>query len=189
MRWGPVARAAPFVVYPLIVYLALEHVEVRYLGLALLFVLLLRYRGSARRLARGMDRWSGMMLIVVACFVGAVWWSNDELLLRLYPALLNGVALVFFGHTLFYPPSMIERFARLQGNSLSAESVRYTERVTWVWCGFFLGNGLAAAYTALYSTREVWALYNGLLAYCLMGVLFAGEWLVRRRYISREPAP
>jgi uncharacterized membrane protein len=189
MRWGPVVRAAPFVVYPLIVYFALEHFQARYLGIALLFVLLLRYRGRARRLASGMDRWTWIMVIIVSSFAGAVWWSNDELLLRMYPALLNVIGLMFFGHTLLYPPSMVERFARLQGNALSADGVRYTERVTWVWCAFFLCNGLAATYTALYSTREVWVLYNGLLAYCLMGVLFAGEWLVRRRFIARESAP
>lgn len=189
MRWGPVVRAAPFVVYPLIVYFALEHVQARYLGIALLFVLLLRYRGRARWLASGMNRWTWGIAIAASCFAAIVWWSNDELLLRMYPALLNVIGLMFFGHTLLYPPSMIERFARLQGNALSADGVRYTERVTWVWCAFFLCNGLAATYTALYSTREVWVLYNGLFAYCLMGVLFAGEWLVRRRFISRESAP
>lgn len=189
MRWGPVVRAAPFVVYPLIVYFALEHVQAKYLGIALLFVLLLRYRGRARRLASGMNRWAWGIAIAASCFAAIVWWSNDELLLRMYPALLNVIGLMFFGHTLLYPPSMIERFARLQGNALSADGVRYTERVTWVWCAFFLCNGLAATYTALYSTREVWVLYNGLFAYCLMGVLFAGEWLVRRRFISRESAP
>jgi uncharacterized membrane protein len=33
----------------------------------------------------------------------------------------------------------------------------------------------------MYTSLEVWALYNGLLAYLLMGAMFAGEWLVRRK--------
>jgi uncharacterized membrane protein len=45
---------------------------------------------------------------------------------------------------------------------------------------FLLCNGAIALYTALVSSREVWALYNGLIAYGLMGAMFAGEWLVRR---------
>ncbi|WP_223486976.1 hypothetical protein [Stenotrophomonas indicatrix] len=28
---------------------------------------------------------------------------------------------------------------------------------------------------------DVWMLYNGMLAYVMMGLLFGGEWLVRRR--------
>ena len=57
----------------------------------------------------------------------------------------------------------------------------YTRRVTQVWCGFFVFNGSLALLTALYASDGVWMLYNGLLAYVLMGILFAGEWLVRQR--------
>ncbi len=58
---------------------------------------------------------------------------------------------------------------------------RYTRRVTQVWCGFFVLNGGLALCTALWASDAGWALYNGLVAYVLMGLLFAGEWLVRRR--------
>jgi uncharacterized membrane protein len=49
-----------------------------------------------------------------------------------------------------------------------------------VWCGFFILNGCMAAWTAFAASRETWALYNGLISYLLMGVLFAGEWVFRR---------
>ena len=42
-------------------------------------------------------------------------------------------------------------------------------------------TGSLALLTALYASDRAWMLYNGLLAYVMMGVLFAGEWLVRRR--------
>ena len=57
----------------------------------------------------------------------------------------------------------------------------YTRKVTQVWCGFFVLNGGLALGTALWASDATWALYNGLIAYGLMGVLFAGEWVVRRR--------
>jgi uncharacterized membrane protein len=60
-------------------------------------------------------------------------------------------------------------------------AVIYTRRVTGVWCGFFVLNGSLALATALWASNQVWALYNGLLAYVMMGALFGGEWLVRRR--------
>ena len=57
-----------------------------------------------------------------------------------------------------------------------------TRTVTKVWCGFFVANGLAALGTALWASPKVWSLYNGVVAYLLMGVLFAGEYLVRLRF-------
>ena len=47
------------------------------------------------------------------------------------------------------------------------------------------GNN-GALYTALYADMKIWALYNGLIAYLLMGALFAGEYLVRLRVKARE---
>lgn len=188
MRWGLVIRTAPFVVYPLVVYVALEYVEAKYLGVVLLALLALRHRGATRRLINGLSAPGWIALALVSLFAFAVWWFNNELLLRTYPALLNLFGLSVFAYTLYNPPSMIERFARLHDDALSAATIRYTERVTWVWCGFFVLNGTIAAYTAVYATRELWALYNGFIAYCLMGALFLGEWLVRRHFVTREAA-
>ncbi len=59
--------------------------------------------------------------------------------------------------------------------------MRYTRQVTGVWCGFFVVNAAIAVWTAVSASREIWALYNGFIAYIAMGTLFAGEWLLRRR--------
>jgi uncharacterized membrane protein len=93
--------------------------------------------------------------------------------------------LLLFGLSLVYPPSMAERFARVSEPELAPYGVRYTRHVTQVWCVFFVGNGAVATYTALYASREIWAWYNGLIAYLLMGILFAGEWLFRRCFHAR----
>ena len=44
------------------------------------------------------------------------------------------------------------------------------------------GSGVSATAAALarYADLESWAFYNGLLAYALIGSLFALEWLLRR---------
>lgn len=186
MRWASALRTVPLVVYPVIVYVALQYVDAKYLGAALLAVLLLRHRRQARGVAQGLGPVAAGVLGVMALFAAAVWWRNDEILLRMYPALLNLSGLAMFGYTLRFAPSMVERFARLQQDPLPAGAARYTRRVTWLWCGFFLINSFIAGYTALFATREVWVLYNGLIAYGLMGILFVGEWLVRRRFIAAE---
>ena len=62
---------------------------------------------------------------------------------------------------------------------LPEAGVRYTRTVTWVWCGFFAVNAGIALWTALATSLETWALYNGLISYGLMGLLLGGELLVR----------
>ena len=46
---------------------------------------------------------------------------------------------------------------------------------------FFIANGLLALATALWASDAVWALYNGAIAYGLIGLMFAVECLVRQR--------
>jgi uncharacterized membrane protein len=53
--------------------------------------------------------------------------------------------------------------------------VRYTRRLTQLWSGFFLVNGVFSAYTALYWPRQAWSLYNGAIAYAVVGVLLVAE--------------
>ncbi|MBL4621504.1 MAG: hypothetical protein JKY89_03820, partial [Immundisolibacteraceae bacterium] len=49
----------------------------------------------------------------------------------------------------------------------------------------FMVNGSIAAMLALYGSLEMWTLYNGFIAYLLIGILFGGEFLVRQ-YIKRR---
>ena len=76
------------------------------------------------------------------------------------------------------------RIARLSQADLPPSGVIYTRHVTQAWCGFFVVNA-AVAIVTVFASREAWLLYNGFLAYLLMGALFAGEWLVRLRVRRR----
>jgi uncharacterized membrane protein len=49
------------------------------------------------------------------------------------------------------------------------------------WCGFFIVNGSIAALTASVGSDRQWAVYNGGLAYLLMGVFAGDEYLIRLR--------
>jgi uncharacterized membrane protein len=160
--------------YPLVVYLSLGHFEPRWLSL-LLFAL-----AALRALTTRQPVWwvAALGTGVLALVATAV---NQSLPLKLYPALVNAVMLVIFATSLRFPPSAVERLARLSEPELPPFAVVYTRHVTQVWCGFFILNGGLALVTALWASDQVWAFYNGLLAYVMMGVLFAGEWLVRRR--------
>jgi uncharacterized membrane protein len=67
---------------------------------------------------------------------------------------------------------------------LPQKATPYCQKVTIIWVCFFIINGGIACYTALYSTLKVWALYNSLISYCLMGALFFGEFLYRKFYLK-----
>ncbi len=97
-----------------------------------------------------------------------------------YPVLVNLMMLAVFGGSLFAGQTVIEKLARLQQPDLPEKAVRYTRRVTQVWCVFFIINGTLAALLARLGRYDWWAVYTGVIAYVLMGMLFAGEWLYRK---------
>ena len=158
--------------YPLAIYFGMGRFEPRWLALLLLALAVLR--ALLAREAMWLVAAVGAALLVAVSML-----SNDGLPLKLYPVLVNAAMLAVFATSLRHPPSAIERLARLSEPDLPASAVAYTRRVTQIWCGFFVVNGGIALYTAVYSSDAIWALYNGLIAYVLMGVLFLGEWLVR----------
>ncbi|MEM1231036.1 MAG: hypothetical protein AAGI15_10900 [Pseudomonadota bacterium] len=108
--------------------------------------------------------------------------------LMFYPVLLSLGAAVYCAYTLRYPPSAIEQLARRTGMDVDATGARYTRGVTWLWLGFFGVNAAIAAWIAVRGDTALWSLYNGLLSYLLVGVLFAGEWLFRGFYRRRLEA-
>ncbi len=75
--------------------------------------------------------------------------------------------------------------ARLREPVLPEIAIVYTRQVTKVWCLFFMLNGLVAASLTLWAPLSWWTLYNGLIAYALMGLLFFIEWLIRQKVRGR----
>ena len=167
--------------YPLVVYLALGHVSPRWI--ALLVVALALARAAVTRESFWLVAAALAGVLAIASALGDQWGP-----LKLYPALVNLVLFGLFATSLWRGPSVVERLARLREPDFPPAAVAYTRRVTQVWCGFFVVNGLAAAGTALWASAGVWALYNGLLSYAAMGLLMGGEWLVRRRVRARIAA-
>lgn len=162
------------IAYPFAVYFGIRYFEPWKIAAALIGVLTLRQ-------ALGAGQVPGGRLIGLAAlgFCAVAVWRNDLITLRFYPVVVSGAMLGLFGWSLIHPPTVIERLARLSHPDLPPSGVLYTRHVTQVWCGFFLLNGGIALSTALWSSFEVWSLYNGLIAYLLMGILFCGEYWVR----------
>lgn len=175
------------VAYPLLVYYGLVHWSPRQVaGLvlgALGLLAILRWRGLDRRRAR-----SALGPIVPAVALAIVTaMTGDARALLAAPVLISLALLVTFAASL--RPGrmpMVERFARLQeGDRLPAHAVPYCRRVTQVWVVFFACNAAIAAALAVAGSQAWWALYTGGIAYALIGIIFAVEFLVRRVRTAR----
>ncbi len=175
-----VVLSVALVCYPLMIYLGLEKLPWKSvaLGILVLFVLrILLLRGSGVQMLKRMGLPAAVCGLVLTSASLAL---GDETALLWYPVLVSTCGLFVFGWTLFFPPSMIESFARLAEPDLPDEAVPYTRKVTMIWCLFFIANGIVALMTVLSGDRALWALYNGLLSYICMGLLFGGEWVYRK---------
>lgn len=167
------------VLYPFAVYFGLGHFAPWQFALLLGGLWLARVLTGEKRPD---SLWMAAFAIGFSVLLGVV---DSPVLLRWYPVLISAFLLCLFGMSLIYGPPIIERMARLSHPEMSEVALRYTRTVTKVWCLFFLGNGLIAAALTLWAPLSWWMLYTGLISYGLMGLLFAGEWLVRQRVRGR----
>lgn len=187
MRLLSLLAGGGLLAYPIAVYWGLTH----WGGSTLIVILLLAF---ALRLLPGVApvrEWLllgrllacvGLLLTALSALFSAQHW------LLYYPVAVSLALLCLFGWSLTQPMSLVERLARLQEPELPLAGVRYTRTVTRVWCGFFVINGGLAAATVWHGDLALWSLYNGLVSYLLMGLLMAGEYLVRRRVKRRFAA-
>lgn len=187
---APVAalQALLLLAYPLLVYFALDFASPRAIALCTLALVAARAALLARARLAALARVFAPIGVAfaVTSLVSLIW--NNELWLLLAPALQNLTLFGAFALSFARRETAIEILARAQVGELSAEEVTYCRRVNALWCSFLAANSATCAAVALFASREVWALYTGVIAYALLGVLFAGEYVYRhwrfRRYVG-----
>ena len=175
-------------VYPFVVFYGLAEFSIRWVSFILLLLfairlLILRKSSSIKNNSAQVlgPKTSKVISVLVLSFLLCSFLFNIEVGLLFYPVIINSALALIFSYSLVNPPPIIERLARLTQADLPDHAVIYTRTVTKVWLGFFILNGLVACYTALFTSLQTWTIYNGLIAYCLMALLFTGEYLVRLR--------
>lgn len=165
--------------YPFLIWFSADYFQPRTLALGLAGLFLLRFWMHMSAKADG----EAEARLILACafflLLGAL--VNDTAWLLAYPVFVSLLFFAVFAFSLFHPPTVVERLARLEFPDLPAHGVAYTRRVTQIWSGFFLSNASISTLTILYGDPWLWSLYNGCIAYVLMGLLMAAEMLVRRK--------
>ena len=106
------------------------------------------------------------------------WVGNDSQATLILPVLINLILFVFLAIDFIRRPS--SSVSPGCEPDLPASGVAYAQGDAGM-ARVFLLNGLLALITAVIGNVELWSLYNGFIAYLLMGLLFAGEFLVRRQ--------
>jgi uncharacterized membrane protein len=179
-RVAGAAAVVLLVLYPFAAYLSFRSLRPGWLAGLLIAASLLRLLAAG---ASGTPLSGSFLLVPVGGIALALWSllraTPDAMLY--YPVLVNAALLAVFGYSLLRPPTVIERIAQVTDAPRTPEGIRYTRRVTIAWVVFFLVNGGIALYTALLTSLNTWALYNGFIAYLLIAALFGGEWLIRGR--------
>ena len=139
--------------------------------------------------------WKALASPVLFFAAGALCFLTDEsIFLKFYPVAVDLLLLIVFGSTLFFEPNIIFRFATLADKSIKGsfhekQVEKYCRKVTYVWCTFFIFNGIVASITVFAdkifgitpeNADRIWSLYNGGISYILIGTLFAAEFIVRK---------
>ena len=189
---GKVFFTAISVLYPLIVYCGLEYwgLSPRRLSivlLALAFYHFLNFTQSKSHAERG--RTAIFVVLIIVCALVA-FCADNILFVKFYPVLVNLSLLAFFAFTLFHGETFAFRMACLADKSLmlspSLNAVRrYCRKVTFSWCIFFSVNAFIALLTVFVGSDKIWSLYNGLISYILIGIVFTVEYLVRKMVQSK----
>lgn len=176
------AISAAALVYPFAVYLSVGHVEPYWLAIALCTLSFVRAALMRDKL------WALIGSVTAVLSAASLYTGHSWQMLKLYPVVVNLAFFLVFAASVFHPPTVIERIARVTEPMLPMAAVRYTRNVTLVWCAFFVLNGAVALATVLWASDAVWTLYNGFLSYVAMALLLGVEWLVRPRMKARFEA-
>jgi uncharacterized membrane protein len=128
--------------------------------------------------------WGKALALVAFVLGGASLLLRAPNFVYFYPVMVNAVLLSVFVSSLYRPQTIVEKIARLKDPRFSDLEIPYARKVTLAWALFFAINGCVAFATVLLEDKLYWSIYNGAISYALMGLMFAGEFYYRKRYIK-----
>ena len=106
-------------------------------------------------------------------------------MLLYYPVLVNSILFVVFAGSLTTKESLLLRVVRARGSLINKRTPGYLSRLTAIWAGFFVINGMIAIWTTS-ASLEIWTIYNGMISYLFIAIIALCEWVYRRHYMKRH---
>ena len=167
------------VIYPLLVYLFIDRLQ----PILLIGIFALLAIGRLLSLPNLNKRFVSIGLIIIILFCICAIAGQQFGVLKLYPVLISLAGAIYGIYTLIVPPSAIEQIVRIMNMQVKTERAEnYLRGVTILWVGFFILNACIAAGTAVSASTGIWALYNGLISYIIIAVIFSAEYIFRAWY-------
>jgi uncharacterized membrane protein len=84
--------------------------------------------------------------------------------------------------------AIVTILARKARGALSGEIVRYTRRVTWAWCWFFVAQLMGSLVLLLFAPLDAWSLFVNLCNLPLIGAMLCAEYVYRQwRHATHPP--
>lgn len=182
---GFVLIAVLTISYPFLIYFGLSSkLDVSVLAIAGGIIAITQFVFRSMEAKNNFRLFLPLTIGLVATYTMA-YFLKDSLFMKFTPVLISLNFFIIFTASIIKPPSMVERFARIRFKDLPSEAIPYCRKVTFIWIAFFIGNGSVAFWTA-FQDLKTWAFYNGFLAYILMGILFAAEFLYRTFFLKKK---
>jgi len=133
-------------------------------------------------------RKTSLFLFGLGCTAIAMMWSRLEphysLIYWIEHAGTEFMLCVMFGRTLVAGREpMCTYFARLVQGSLTPALERYTRQITQAWVMFFALMTVVSTLLYWAAPLEVWSLFANFFTGPLIGLMFVGEYIVRRRVL------
>jgi len=104
---------------------------------------------------------------------------DDGRIFLFVPALVNGAMLIAFARTLVRGPSIVETFARLRHPELLPGRAPYLRRGDRGVVRVLRREHRVSLVLAVHGSLATWTLYNGLIAYLIVGLLLGAERVYR----------
>jgi len=164
--------------YPFLIYFGISFNLLHFLlpTLAVIFILRILSLKNAKGIKTVLASISALCAVIVCI---AAFMAQSQRIAMYYPVCVNLVLFFVFGGSLFTSKSIVTRLALIKDKELSDNAVNYTRIVTKIWVIFFMANGSMAFITAQFCSVETWTLYNGFIAYILIGILAMCEYIAR----------
>lgn len=121
-----------------------------------------------------------LQLSFVTLMLAAGLAVDPALTAQLTPAMIQFGLGLLFAKTVLQGPSLIERLVRLEYSEFPPGVSAYCRQLTMAWTALFAFNGLVCTALALTDNHRLWAIFNGVVVFLLMGGMVCAEYRVRR---------
>lgn len=198
-HWAKYLFGLIAVFYPLLVFCALVvfKLPIRYFSIGLIIFAIV-YSVVNGQHYKGKKTIGLFVTPAILCGVGAVsliLGGNEEyadLFFILYPVLADFAFLVIWVTSFFFPPPFAYYFIDVIDKTIKNVVPKhrfdvYCFRATLVWCFYFVFDGIIAGVTVIIYAHSpnVWYWYNALITYIIMGLIFAGEYIILKLKLKK----